>query len=146
MRTFPLLILIAATACLGFQQGCSAPSPTRGGFDSAAPAARTHAVEVTVRNAHANGVVSRADLESMVGLLLADDDLVRFMAIAGLEDLTGETMGYRFYDRPETRFQAVIRWRDHVRTAARAGTLRIEPPLTDAQAPAPTVDSAEAAG
>ena len=66
----------------------------------------------------------------MVELLLADDDLVRFMAIAGLEDLTGETHGYRFFDAPEVRYASVLVWRDFAIKAKKAGTFTIIPPPT----------------
>ena len=122
------LFTTAALALLASQVGCSAPSPTRGGFASPAPAARTHAIEETVRNARVSGTVTRGDLQSMVELLLADDSLVRFMAIAGLEDLTGRTFGYRFFDPAATRYQAILRWREFVLTAETADRLEITPP------------------
>jgi hypothetical protein len=124
------LFSTASIALLGIQVGCSAPSPTRGGFASPAPAARTYAVEQTVREAHRNGTLSRQDLKSMVELLMADDDLVRFMAIAGLEDLTGETLGYRIFDPPEVRYEAILKWRGYVVTVKSAGKILIKPPPT----------------
>ncbi len=36
---------------------------------------------------------------------------VRFFAILALERITGETMGYKYYDNPCSRRQAVTRWR-----------------------------------
>ena len=101
-------------------------------------------MEVTVRNANARGVVARGDLFAMVELLLADDDLVRFMAIAGLQDLSGETRGYRFYDPPEVRYQAILDWREYVRTAKAFDSMRIEPPpaSTTADGASKTVEDA----
>lgn len=64
----------------------------------------------------------------MVELLLADDSLVRYVAIAGLTQLTGDSRGYRFFDPPEVRYQAVLSWRDYALTAQKAGTLQIDPP------------------
>jgi hypothetical protein len=66
----------------------------------------------------------------MVELLMADDDLVRFMAIAGLEDLTGETLGYRIFDPPEVRYEAILKWRGYVVTVKSAGKILIKPPPT----------------
>ena len=40
---------------------------------------------------------------------------VRFFAIGALERITGQTLGYRYHDEPETRSQAVWRWRDWLR-------------------------------
>ncbi|MDG2030313.1 MAG: hypothetical protein P8J45_04845 [Phycisphaerales bacterium] len=125
-----VLFATAPIALLAMQVGCSAPSPTRGGFASPAPAARTYAIEQTVLNAHQSGTLDRDDLKSMVELLLADDDLVRFMAIAGLEDLTGETFGFQFFDPPEVRYKSVLEWRDYVVTVKSAKGLQIEPPPT----------------
>lgn len=73
-------------------------------------------------------MLDRRDLEAMVELLMADDALVRFVAIAGLVQLTGDSHGYRFFDPPHARFQAILVWRDYALTARSAGTLRIEPP------------------
>ena len=125
--TRPATVIPASILLFCIVAACTSPSPTRGGFASPAPAARTHAIETTVRTARASGVLSRDDLFSMVELLRADDDLVRFMAIAGLQELTGETLGYRFYDPPAVRHVAVDAWREHARAARRAGDLRIDP-------------------
>lgn len=93
--------------------------------------ARTAAVEDTVRQAQSTGAVSRADLRSIVELLLADDSMVRFVAIAGLVELTGKTNGYRFFDPPPIRYQAILRWRDYVMTASTTPNLSISPPPND---------------
>ena len=138
--------ILALTVLLSLQTGCTAPSPTRGGFASAAPAARTFAVEETVRNANARGVVARPDLYAMVELLLADDDLVRFMAIAGLQDLAGDARGYRFYDPPEVRYQAILDWREYVRTAKAFKSMRIEPPPANTTADGMTATKEDAQG
>lgn len=37
---------------------------------------------------------------------------VRFFAIGALKKITGQTLGYRYYDEAETRSQAVWRWRN----------------------------------
>lgn len=43
---------------------------------------------------------------------------VRFFAIGALKRITGQTLGYRYYDEPQTRSQAVWRWRDWLRANA----------------------------
>ena len=40
---------------------------------------------------------------------------VRFFAIGALERITGQTLGYRYYDEAQTRSQATWRWRDWLR-------------------------------
>jgi hypothetical protein len=41
----------------------------------------------------------------------SDDPAVRFYSICGLQGLTGETFGYRYYDSDDNRKPAVERWR-----------------------------------
>jgi len=140
-RISPRNLAPALGCLLAISVGCSTPSPDRGGFASATPAARTAAVTATVRDANRTGRLDRADLEGMVGLLMADDDLIRFMAISGLEELTGRTEGYRFYDRPAARHEATLRWRTFAETAreGRPGII-IEPPPPGADAMVRTED------
>jgi hypothetical protein len=47
----------------------------------------------------------------MVSDLDSDDPAVRFYAIEGLERLTGQTMGYVYYEDREARRPAVMKWR-----------------------------------
>ncbi len=44
------------------------------------------------------------------GLGDSDGD-VRFLSFVALKRITGQTMGYRYYDPPEVRAQAIQRWR-----------------------------------
>jgi hypothetical protein len=37
---------------------------------------------------------------------------VRLFAILALQDITGKTMGYRHYDPPDRRIEAIQRWRE----------------------------------
>lgn len=46
----------------------------------------------------------------LIETLDADDPAVRMMAIATLERLTGRTYGYRYYDAPWDRREAIARW------------------------------------
>lgn len=81
-----------------------------------------------MRQARATGSLKRDDLKSMIEMLLADDSTVRFMAIAGLVDLTGEDQGFRFFDPPAVRYQAILRWREYAQTTNGAPGLSITPP------------------
>ena len=134
-----LSLLLGAILLTG---GCTAPSITRGGFESPAPAARTHAIEETVRNAQRTGTIQRADLESIIEMLMADDSTVRFIAIAGLVELTGEDQGYRFFDPAPVRYEAILRWREYAQTATGAPGLSITPPPVQTATPssAPAAD------
>jgi hypothetical protein len=123
--TVPLLVL--SVACLF--SGCQAPSITRGGFNSGSPAARTHAIEVTIDESRKTGRISRQNLKSMVELLTADDDLVRFMAISGLTEVSGDDLGYRFFDPRAVRFNAVQKWRVYALESNGTEHITIEPPV-----------------
>ena len=118
-------LLVLTMGCLLW--GCQAPSITRGGFNSGSPAARTHAIEITVAEARKSGSISRSNLKSMVELLNADDDLVRFMAISGLTEISGDGLGYRFFDPRAVRFSAVQRWRTYALESNGSEAIRIEP-------------------
>jgi HEAT repeat protein len=43
---------------------------------------------------------------------------VRFFAIAALRRMTGQTLGYHYYDKPEERLAAVQRWRQWLQREA----------------------------
>ena len=134
----PNLSLMPGMLCLAtllLAHGCTAPSITRGGFESAAPAARTHAIEETVRKARADGTLQRDDLKQMVSLLIADDSMVRFMAISGLIELTNQDFGYRFFDSPEIRFKSVLRWRSYALETSGTDEIKVVPPPVEPSKP-----------
>ena len=106
---------------------CQAPSITRGGFNSGSPAARTHAIEVTIKESRKTGQISRENLKSIVELLNADDDLVRFMAISALTELSGDDLGYRFFDPSAMRFKGVQKWRAYALESNGTDVISIEP-------------------
>jgi hypothetical protein len=53
----------------------------------------------------------RAAVRQLVADLESDDPAVRLYAIGALERLTGERLGYRYFDSDEARRPAVDRWR-----------------------------------
>ncbi|QOJ13501.1 MAG: HEAT repeat domain-containing protein [Planctomycetia bacterium] len=57
----------------------------------------------------------RAAAHRLVPLLEDADSAVRMMAILSLERLTGETLGYRYFDTESRRAEAVERWRTALR-------------------------------
>jgi hypothetical protein len=63
----------------------------------------------------------------MVELLNADDDLVRFMAISGLTEISGDDLGYRFFDPRAVRFSAVQRWRTYALESNGSDAIGTEP-------------------
>jgi hypothetical protein len=93
-------VVIAFLAVLA---GCGPPA-TEGGFDGANSAARMYAIEHAARSG------DRTAVRDIVQLLDSDDPAVRWLAIAALERLTGETYGYRHYDSTMQRRDAIARW------------------------------------
>jgi hypothetical protein len=68
----------------------------------------------------------RTAVRDIVQLLDSDDPAVRWMAISALQRLTGETFGYRHYDSPAQRREAIARWAQ----ALDSGEITIQP-MTD---------------
>ena len=60
--------------------------------------------------ARRGGPATPQTLRRLVEDLQHDDALVRTVSIETLERLTGQTMGYRPYDPPARRDEAVARW------------------------------------
>ena len=48
----------------------------------------------------------------LVERLSDGEDDVRFFAYIALRKITGQTMGYRYYDPPQPRAEAIRRWRE----------------------------------
>ncbi len=90
--------------------GSCGPSATEAHFDSANPAARLYAIE---RAARTGDITAAAHL---VEQLDSGDPVVRLLAIAALERLTGETYGYLHYDPPHLRRPAIRRWVEAVQS------------------------------
>ena len=60
-------------------------------------------------------------IPALVGQLDSDDPAVRFYAIEALEKLTGQTLGYQYYDEPDQRKAAIRRWREWLTHNQHAG-------------------------
>jgi hypothetical protein len=98
------VVVVAA----GLAAPSCAPPAIEGGFDSGNPAARMYAIEQAARDG------DRTALPRIVEQLDSDDPAVRYLAITSLERLTGERLGYRFYDDPIERDLAIRRWVEYV--------------------------------
>ena len=95
--------LTFATAAVALA-GCSEPTGPK------TVASRNLAVKVpAIKDAVASKDMSAAP--QMVSDLDSDDPAVRFYAIEGLERLTGQTMGYVYYEDRDARRAAVMKWR-----------------------------------
>ena len=112
--------LVALTGCF---------SRERPDIDSPDAALKIPAIKASVRQRQKTVRVATrlvADLES-------DDPAVRFYAIQGLQRLTGQTFGDRYYDDDARRKPAVVEWK------AWLAQVRGEPPpTTTAPTSAPT--------
>lgn len=93
-------VLVTATGC--------APPAITGGFDSPHAASRLFAA----RRAAAETDPARiaAAMPGLIRNLDSDDPAVRLLSIEALEELTGETFGYRHFDPEWLRAPAVARW------------------------------------
>ena len=93
----PALLLLPLSA------GCFGRDPIV--ITSADPSSKIPAIKIAVR------AQDTSTAPQLVKDLDSDDPAVRFYAIRGLQDLTGETFGYLYYASDDVRKQAVKRWR-----------------------------------
>src|SRR5690349_21165258 len=95
----------AASAAVGlgaaFSAGCAQPP---GGFESPVPDARLKAI------AQASETKDPAAVPHLIEALLSDDPLVRMTSINTLESITGQTLGYHYWDAEEERRARVQDW------------------------------------
>ena len=112
MRAGSRIVAWAAVACgtlaltivLTSAAGCVRPSRPLVISDDD-PTVKIRAYKKAVRQK------DRAAVGQLVADLESDDPAVRFYAIRGLRDLTGEDFGYVYYDGEDRRKAAVLRWR-----------------------------------
>lgn len=98
------LVVLLGIALLA--PGCSLPGSSRN--------ARLQDEDPSVRVTAAIEAGQAKDAQAVPLLVdrLGDSDAdVRFFAIAALEKITGQTMGYKVYEAPALRQQAIERWR-----------------------------------
>jgi len=93
-------------ACTAAACGCTPHDPRRIGATD--PTSNIPAIQEAARDK------DRQAIPQLVQQLESDDPAVRFYAIEALERLTGETLGYRYYDDVEQRRPAVARWKRYV--------------------------------
>jgi len=101
---------LLAVCCLG---GCQGPSanPARQ-FRSENPSERAAACVKAAR------LEDEAVLPLLVERLEDESEEVRLCAIQSLQRLTGQSLGYKHYQRRTQRQEAVQRWRDWLRQRA----------------------------
>lgn len=96
----PLLIAVLLVAA-----GCSVnQAPAKADFRATDTAARVPAI------VSAADTEDEATLVELVHALSDDDPAVRLFAIQSLQERTGQTFGYRYYDSQDKRQAATDRW------------------------------------
>jgi len=88
---------------------CAPPAIT-GGFDSPQPAAQIFATRRAA--AETDPAKIRQAMPGLIQNLTSDDPAARLLSAEALDELTGETYGYRYFDPEWMRAPAVARWRD----------------------------------
>lgn len=105
MTTRTVLIALPALVLVFSVVGCKAP-PVEPALDSDVAAQKVPALIEQVRQG------DDADYEALVASLDDADPAVRLYAIRALEELTGQTHGYRYYQQSPDRRPAINRWKD----------------------------------
>ncbi len=110
------VIVVAAPLAL-LAGGCAAPRPVRN-VTNPDPSGKIPAIKQAVRDKNARAA------PQLVKDLNSEDPAVRFFAIGALRRLTGETLGYQYFDDEPARTPAVKRWEQwlHERGNIRAET------------------------
>ena len=99
MKPIALILSVLATLTVG----CRAPrAPLT--VQNPDPSIKIPAIKQAVRTN------DRAAVTQLVRDLDSDDPAVRFYAIEGLQRLTGEDFGYRYYEEAGQRKPAVEQW------------------------------------
>ncbi|HZN63931.1 MAG TPA: HEAT repeat domain-containing protein [Tepidisphaeraceae bacterium] len=97
-------MVLAAFATILFA-GCTAPRPPLVVTDPD-PSVKIPAFKKAVRKK------DRGAVRQLVKDLDSDDPAVRFYAIGALERMTGQQLGYRYYDDETGRSPAIARWQN----------------------------------
>ncbi|MEM9348107.1 MAG: hypothetical protein AAGB26_15975 [Planctomycetota bacterium] len=96
-----MLVALTAAGCLPSKQ-----PPARADLDATDTPARVPAI---VSAAESD---DEAELAKLVQALSDKDPAIRLFAIQSLEERTGQTLGYRYYEGPDKRQAATNRWHD----------------------------------
>ncbi|MFG0258077.1 MAG: HEAT repeat domain-containing protein [Phycisphaerales bacterium JB043] len=98
----PASAILCGTAALAVSVGCRVSM--RAGFDSPDPQERAIALARSLESEDPRTI------PELIRSLDSSDPVARLMAIKALEKRTDETFGYRHYDPPWVREEAIERW------------------------------------
>ena len=104
MRMFHPSLLLCTSALFG----CTGYGPGPKSIAHPDPAVKIPAIVQAAEN------TDHSSADELVKELESGDPAVRLFAIEALERLTGETFDYRYYDDPEQRKPAVLRWQQWI--------------------------------
>lgn len=97
---------LAASVCVVMGGCIPRETPRIGAID---PSNNIPAIQEAARNGDSKAI------PALVQQLDNDDPAVRFYAIEALQKLTGQTLGYQFYDNAKLRKEEVARWQRWVK-------------------------------
>jgi hypothetical protein len=115
----PSGLVVAGFVCLSIS-GCFRREPIH--IDSPDPAGRIPAMKLAAERS------DRQVLDRLVDDLDSDDPAIRFYAIESLRRISGQTLGYRYFDDERGRAPAIARWRDFLRTDSNGVSTRPSTP------------------
>jgi len=98
------MMIVCLLLAAGMIACTPAPRADEATFQSENPAAKLYAIQ------QAGDAKRTQDIPDLIAALDSDDPAVRLFAIKALEEITGKRYGYRPYDSPHLRRQAVDRW------------------------------------
>lgn len=104
IRRFPGRLAISA-ACLAVGGGCFVAPRAPASIDHYDPVVKIPAIKSITR------AQDRSAVAQLVRELDNDDPAIRFYASQALSSLTGQTLGYRYYDDELRRRPALEAWR-----------------------------------
>ncbi len=108
-QTISVQGLLLAGLSVAIVSGCA--STRSGGFDSADPGSRIDAIEETTRAWRRDPQpLPSATRVGIVESLRSDDELLRFVAIMALTEITGTSRGYRWDAAEAERVAAIPAW------------------------------------
>ncbi len=98
------IFLPAAAALLSGSPACTPPAPPLR-IEDPDPGVKIPAIRAEVAEE------DHTVIADLIDELESDDPAIRFYASRALVELTGQTLGYRYYDSETERRAAVARWR-----------------------------------
>src|SRR4051794_19483359 len=112
----PMLCLVAGITLLA---GCQGDGP-KVGLKSDEPAGRMIAMKQAGQRHDTKAV------PQLIDALSSEDPAERFYAGEALERITGQTLGYHYYDSDPVREQAVQNWKQWLNGRTAAGTTKVK--------------------